>query len=152
LALYRFNDLTVPDKLEYLDVMLHVIKGFGDELPAACQNTCQEAWVLFDALIAKYGYNFNIGDRATRVLRYGIDLFGKVALPLAPRVLERLATAFDAWDNSGYVWILGKLICKFGNEEDPVLREAFRRAFEMVSAKMMIVLQQGGAMTMPDGE
>ena len=140
------------DCLEYLEIMLHVVRGFGDELPATCQRTCEEAWTLFDTLIAKYGEHYNVGDQATRVLRYGLELFGTTALPVARHVLSRMATSFEAHGLSGYLWIIGKVLGRFGNEEDPTLRDAFRLAYETVSTKIVSMLQQQPASEIPDGE
>ena len=45
--------MVVEDSLECLETMLSVIRTFGDELPAACQTTCQEAWSCLDLFISK---------------------------------------------------------------------------------------------------
>jgi transportin-3 len=132
--------------------MLHIVRGFGDELPATCQNTCEEAWTLFDTLIVKYGEHYHVGDRATRVLRYGLELFGLSALPVAPHVLSRMAMAFEAHGLSGYLWIIGKVVGRFGNEENPALRDAFQQAYERVSTKIVSLLQQQPASEIPDGK
>ena len=132
--------------------MLHVVRSFGEVLPATCQNTCEEAWALFDTLIAKYGEHYNVGDRATRVLRYGLQLFGAAALPIAQHVLSRMTTSFEAHGVSGYLWIIGKIIGRFGHEEDPALRDVFRQAYESVSTKVLSLLQQQPASEIPDGK
>ena len=139
------------DCLEHLEAMLHVVKGFGEMLPATCQDTCEEVWALFDTLIAKYGQHYNVGDRATRVLRYGLDLFGPASLPITQHVLSRMTTSFEAHGISGYLWIIGKVIGRFGNEEDPAMRDAFRQTYESVSSKMVLLLQQQAAREIPDG-
>lgn len=132
--------------------MLHVVKSFGEVLPATCQNTCEEAWALFDTLIAKYGEHYNVGDRATRVLRYGLDLFGSAAFPITQHLLSRMATSFEAHGIPGYLWIIGKVIGRFGNEEDSAIRDAFRQAYERVSTKVLSLLQQQPAADIPDGK
>ena len=40
--------------------MLGVIQSFGDELPAVCQNTHQEAWTVFEPFLVKYGAEYPI--------------------------------------------------------------------------------------------
>ncbi|KAG5221622.1 Nuclear import receptor [Salix suchowensis] len=80
--------------LENLEVMLHVVRGFGEDLPEACQNTCQEMWTVFDNFITKYGNDYGIAERTTRVLRHGITLYGKAGLNVAPSVVARMAQAF----------------------------------------------------------
>ncbi|KAF8508506.1 ARM repeat-containing protein [Gautieria morchelliformis] len=138
------------DSLEHLETMLQIVKGFGEHLPTTCRNTYEEAWALLDTVIAKYGEHYNVGDRVTRVLRYGLDLFGTAALPIAPHVLSRMATSFEAHGISGYVWIISKVIGRFGNEEDPAIRDVFRRAYESVSTKVLSLLQQQPAAEIPD--
>ncbi|KAF8584964.1 ARM repeat-containing protein [Ramaria rubella] len=140
----------IVDCLEHLETMLHVVKGFGEELPANCRSTCEEAWALFDTLIAKHGDHYGIADKATRVLRYGLELFGSAVLPMAQNVLSRMGTSFEANGLSGYLWITGKVIGRFGHEENPVLREAFRQAYESATAKVLSLLQQQPASEIPD--
>ncbi|KIJ45201.1 hypothetical protein M422DRAFT_779110 [Sphaerobolus stellatus SS14] len=140
----------VCEWLEHLEVMLRVIQSFGDDLPAACQNTCQEAWALIDALIVRYGQNYSVGEHTMRVCRRGLDFFGVATLPIIPQVLSRLSHAFEASANSSYLWITGKVICKFGNEEEPALRESYKQAYQVASAKVQSLLQQQSAAEIPD--
>ncbi|KAF7347911.1 hypothetical protein MVEN_01549000 [Mycena venus] len=86
----------VGDALENLEVMLHVIQGFGEELPPACQTSCRDAWNVLDAFLVKYGADYNIAERTTRVIRHGITLFGDTALPVVPLVVARMSFAFEA--------------------------------------------------------
>lgn len=135
-----------------LEVMLHVIGSFGEELPPACLNTCQEAWAVFDAFIARYGFDYESTEHVTRVLRHGINLFGSTALPVAPAVLARMASAFEVTGMPSYLWIGGKLLGRFGNEEDPVLRDCFRQLYERSTKKVVALLQERSPNSMPDGE
>ncbi|KAI6047713.1 armadillo-type protein [Pisolithus marmoratus] len=102
--------------LENLEVMLHVVGPFGNHLPVACQNSCSEAWSIF--------------DRTTRVLRPGLALFGRSALPIAPAVLSRMISSFEATGFSAFLWIAGKLVGRFGRESEPTLQRPFRTLFE----------------------
>ncbi|KAF8525095.1 ARM repeat-containing protein [Hysterangium stoloniferum] len=140
----------IGNYLEHLEAMLYIVRGFGDQLPAACQNTSQDAWVLFDNLIAKYGEHYSVGDHAARVIRYSIELFGTSSLPIMQQVLSRMATSFQATGLSGYMWIVGKVIGRFGDEEDPALREAFRQSYETVSEKVVAILHTKPPSDIPD--
>ncbi|PCH33868.1 ARM repeat-containing protein [Wolfiporia cocos MD-104 SS10] len=140
----------VCDGLENLEVMLGVIDSFGEELPAACQNSAQEAWVFFDPFIAKYGSDYQICERATRVLRLGLAFFGSTARPVLPSVLTRMSASFEATGFSSYLWIIGKIVGLFGNEENPALRVAFKAAFESTSNNLVSLLQQKAPANIPD--
>lgn len=132
--------------------MLHVIQTFGDELPTACHNSCEAAWAVFDAFLAKYGSNYDISERTTRVLRHGITLFGNATLPVAPSVLARMSTAFETTGFPSYLWIAGKIIGRFGNEEDVALRQAFQEVFERSTNKVVAFLHEKSPHDMPDGQ
>ncbi|KAI0814905.1 ARM repeat-containing protein [Irpex lacteus] len=138
------------DALETLEVMLAVIDTFGDELPAACQSSCQEAWAIFDLFIAKYGSDYDVCERSTRVLRFGLNFFGSTALPVVPAVLSRMATAFETTSLASYLWIISKIFGRFGAEEDPRLRNSFKQIFEQISAKLVLLLQNTPPSQIPD--
>ncbi|EMD41983.1 hypothetical protein CERSUDRAFT_110525 [Gelatoporia subvermispora B] len=140
----------VTNGLENLEVMLGVVQTFGDELPAACQNSPQEAWSFFDPFIARYGSNYQICERTTRVLRLGLTFFGSAVRPLLPAVLKRMAAAFESTGFSSYLWIAGKIIGRFGNDEDLMLRAAFAEVLERSSSKLVVLLQDKSPSTIPD--
>ncbi|THH18937.1 hypothetical protein EW146_g2139 [Bondarzewia mesenterica] len=140
----------VGDGLANLEVMLHVVGSFGDELPSFCQNTCQEAWSVFDAFIAKYGSDYESSEHVTRVLRHGLTLFGASALAVAPAVLARMASAFEVTGVSSYLWIAGKILGRFGHEEDPILRSGFKGVYERSTDKLVSMLQEKGPAAIPD--
>jgi transportin-3 len=148
------SPLTVSpsDGLENLEVMLHVIQGFGEELPPACQSTCQEAWIIFDRLLAKYGLNYDLAERATRVLRRGIDLFGNSVIPIAPPVIARMSFAFEATGYPSFLWIAGKVLGRFGSEQDPALKGAIREIFERSTNKVASLLHIKSPGEIPDGK
>ncbi|KAJ8591523.1 ARM repeat-containing protein [Rhizopogon salebrosus TDB-379] len=136
--------------LENLEVMLHVVGPFGDQLPAACQNSCQEAWLIFDVFISKFAFDYDTSERATRVLRHGVTLFGQTALSVASSVLSRMATSFEATGFSSFLWISGKIIGRFGQEEDPALRNAFQSLYERATSKVVGLLQLKDPRDIPD--
>ncbi|KAG6853580.1 hypothetical protein C0991_003104 [Blastosporella zonata] len=138
------------DGLENLEIMLHVIRSFGEDLPAACQNTCQQAWLVFDAFLAKYGSNYDVAERTTRVLRHGISFFGNAALPVASAVVERMSLAFESTGYASYLWIAGKVIDAFGDEENQALRVSFRTLYERSTAKVVSLLQLKSPSDLPD--
>ena len=131
--------------------MLHVIQGYGEDLPPACQSTCQEAWLVFDNFLANHGLNYDLAERSTRVLRRGVDLFGRSALPIAPSVVSRMSQAFEATAYPSFLWIAGKIIGRFGNERDPNLQAALRDIFERSTTKVAALLSVKAPREIPDG-
>lgn len=131
--------------------MLFVIQSYGEQLPPACQNTCEEAWAIFDAFIVKYGSNHDLGERATRVLRRGVDLFGKASFSVASSVITRMSFAFEATGFSGFLWIAGKIIGRFGYEEDPTFRGTLQEIFERSTAKVVALMRVKSPGEIPDG-
>ncbi|PPQ73527.1 hypothetical protein CVT26_010338 [Gymnopilus dilepis] len=140
----------VGNGLENLEVMLHVIQGYGEDLPPACQSTCQEAWLVFDNFLANHGLNYDLAERSTRVLRRGVDLFGRSALPIAPSVVSRMSQAFEATAYPSFLWIAGKIIGRFGNERDPNLQVALRDIFERSTTKVAALLSVKAPREIPD--
>ncbi|KAJ6575016.1 armadillo-type protein [Mycena capillaripes] len=136
--------------LENLEVMLHVIQGFGEELPPACQTSCRDAWNVLDAFLVKYGADYDISERTTRVLRHGIALFGDTALPMVPFVVARMSFAFEATGYPSYLWIAGKLIQRYGNEGDADLRGSFREVYERSTNSIVSLLQSKSPNDIPD--
>lgn len=131
--------------------MLGIVDTFGEDLPPACQSTCQEAWGIFDPFLAKYGSDYQICERTTRVLRLGLAFFGDTALPVLPSVLARMAQSFEATGHSSYLWISGKIVGRFGNEESPQMRASFKEVFERSSSKVVQLLQEKSPGQIPDG-
>lgn len=132
--------------------MLGVIQTFGDDLPAACLNSAQEGWGFFNTFIVKYGSDYAICERTTRVLRLALTFFGGTVRPILPFVLKRMSAAFEATGFSSYLWIIGKIIGRFGNEEENVLRAAFKEALEQASNKLVQLLQGKTPASIPDGQ
>jgi transportin-3 len=50
------------------------------------------------------------------------------------------------------VWIIGKIVCEFGNEEDPNLRGVFKESYDRVSEKVLSLLQEKSPAAIPDGK
>ncbi|KAH9837030.1 ARM repeat-containing protein [Rhodofomes roseus] len=141
---------SVCNALESLEVMLGVIQTFGEDLPVACQNSVQEGWSFFDPFIVKYGSDYAICERITRVLRLALTFFGGRARPILPFVLKRMSDAFEVTGFSSYLWIVGKIIGRFGNDEDPALRAALKEVFEHSSNKLVQLLQEKTPASIPD--
>lgn len=131
--------------------MLHVIHSFGEELPAACQNSCEEAWGIFDTFIVKYGSEYDIAERTTRVIRHGLNLFGKATLSVAPSVVARMSHAFEATGFPSFLWIAGKIIGRFGNDADQNLRSSFQEIYQQSTNKVVSLLQVKAPNDIPDG-
>ncbi|KAI0080303.1 ARM repeat-containing protein [Panus rudis PR-1116 ss-1] len=140
----------IADTIENLEVMLGVIDTFGEELPAACQNACEEAWSIVEPFVAKHGDDYVLCERATRVIRLGLNFFSSAALPVVPSVLSRMIETFERTGFSSYVWIAGKIIGRFGNEQNPALRLGFKEALERVSNKVVQILQGQSPSQVPD--
>ncbi|KAI6008265.1 armadillo-type protein [Pisolithus orientalis] len=136
--------------LENLEVMLHVVGPFGDHLPAACQNSCREAWSVFDVFIAKFAFDYDTTERTTRVLRPALALFGRSALPIAPALLSRMVSSFEATGFSAFLWIAGKIVGRFGRESEPALQRSFQELFERSTNKLVSLLQSTAARDIPD--
>jgi transportin-3 len=140
------------DNLANLEVMLYTVGTFGEKLPEACRGTCEQAWEVLDAFFLKYGIDPDCAESATRVIRQGLSLFGNTALPVLPSVINRMASAFESTSISSYLWVIGKIIQSFGNEEDPALRVAFRDAYERTTRQVVMMLSAKEPAVMPDGE
>ncbi|KAF8560277.1 ARM repeat-containing protein [Imleria badia] len=136
--------------LENLEGMLHVIGPFGDQLPAACQNSCQEVWSIFDRFISKYAFDYDTAERTTRVLRHGVTLFGQSTLQVAPSVLSCMVTSFEVTGFSAFLWIAGKLVGRFGRESDSTLRTTFVALYERSTKKIVSLLQSKAPRDVPD--
>lgn len=132
--------------------MLHVIGPFGDQLPPACHDSCQEVWTIFDRFISKYAFDYDTAERTTRVLRHGVTLFGQSTLQVAPAVLSCMVTSFEATGFSAFLWIAGKLVGRFGRESDPTLRTTFLAMFERSTNKVVSLLQSKAPRDVPDGK
>jgi transportin-3 len=132
--------------------MLHVVGSFGNQLPPACEGTCQEVWPVFDAFLAKHGSDYESAEHVTRVLRHALHLFGRAVLTIAADVLGRMSTSFASSGLSCYLWIASKVHSRFGDEEDLILRDAVRDLYERSTQKVIAMLQEKSAATLPDGE
>ncbi|KAF8898840.1 armadillo-type protein [Infundibulicybe gibba] len=143
--------IDVCNALENLEKMLQVVQSFGEELPAACRNSCEEAWAVFDGFLVKYGSNYDLAERTTRVLRHGITLFSSSAVAVAPAVVTRMSQAFEATGFPSYIWIAGKVIGRFGNEVDQTLRRSFEDVYDRATGKVVSILQVKSPGDIPDG-
>jgi transportin-3 len=133
--------------------MLYVVRSFGEELPSACQNSCAEAWTVLDNFLLKFGSNYELAERATRVIRHGITMFGVTGLPVAPSVAQRMSQGFEATGIPSYVWIGGKIVARYGEEKQNVeLQTAIRGMYEHVSKKTVALLSLKSPGEIPDGE
>jgi len=132
--------------------MLATIGSFGVQPPVACQNTCAESWTVFNEFIVKYGSDYEVAEYTTRVLRRGITFFGDAVLPIAPTVITRMSLAFESTGIPAYLWIAGKLVTLFGEDESPEMRRSFADVYERSTQKVVSILQERAVQTIPDGE
>ena len=139
------------DGLENLEAMLSIVQGFGNELPTSCQNSCEEAWAVFDPFLARFGDRYDFAERANRVLRFGLRLFGDSARPVVPSALARMSLSFEATGISSYLWIAGKLVSSFGEDDVGAVRTGLRDLYERATAKVISLLQAKSPRDIPDG-
>lgn len=131
--------------------MLHVVRGWGETLPAACHGTCAEIWAVFDQFLAKYGLHFPLADSTSRVLRQGLQLFSDAVLPIVPSVMARMTSCFETSGFSCYLWINSKIMGVFGQEEAPEYRALYKDTFTRCSAKVVQLMQTKSTHELPDG-
>ncbi|KAG8906064.1 Nuclear import receptor [Tulasnella sp. 417] len=142
----------VADALELLETMLVVIQSFGEELPAACKNTAMEVYADLDALIAKYGNAYFISEKVCRVIKQGMQFFGKAAAVLAPSLLRRVGGAYQSTGFSSFLWLQGKVVEYYGTSSDPALQLALKETLEQSSAQTYAVLKVQAPSDIPDGQ
>ncbi|KAK0464917.1 armadillo-type protein [Desarmillaria tabescens] len=138
------------DGLENLEAMLYVIQSFGEELPIACQNTCEQTWAVFDNFLTKYGTEYEVAERTNRVLRHGITFYGQAARSVAVSVLTKMSYMFDTSQVSSYLWIGGKIVEGFGGSGDNAIQAACREIYERSTQRMITLLQTKQATEIPD--
>jgi transportin-3 len=141
----------VAEGLENLEVLLRLVRTFGDELPAACQESCPQAWAVFDNLLVKYGSVYGIAEGSLRVLRHGLTLFGPAALPITPTALNRMSQGFGATGFPSYLWMAGKIVSQYGDQKDQALRVSMQELYERSTRKIVSLLQTKSAGDIPDG-
>lgn len=132
--------------------MLAIVETFGDELPASCIGTCQEAWTIIDSLLSKYGSQYDVAERTTRVLRCGLRLFGRNASPIVPSLLSRMSIGFEATGFASFAWIAGKVISLYGEDDDIILAAGIKDVFERSTTKVATLLQEKELRDIPDGK
>ncbi|KZT44557.1 ARM repeat-containing protein [Sistotremastrum suecicum HHB10207 ss-3] len=140
----------VADYLEQIEAVLHVVDTFGEELPAACQGTCQEIWNLFNPLLQAYGGTYFITERVTRLLRQGLQFFGAAALPVIPSVIETLSISFTTTGFSNCLWVVGKIVQRYGSSRDSVVQQAIKSSYENMSLKVASLLRDNSPTELPD--
>ncbi|KAG8864387.1 Nuclear import receptor [Serendipita sp. 405] len=132
----------IIDGLEQLEQLLDVVGSFGEDLPPACETTAVEVWAVMSDIIAQYGALPDICDRSTRVIRLGLQIFHRAALPLIPRLLESLTSRFENTGLASYLWAIGKVIQRFGLEDDLPLKSAIQQTYELCTAKCTAIFTQ----------
>ena len=85
------------------------------------------------------------------MLRYGLRLFGDSTRPVVASALARMSLSFEATGISSYLWITGKLVSNFGEEEDNQIRSGLNTLYERATAKVIAMLGGQAARDVPDG-
>jgi len=105
---------------------------------------------VFDSFLLKYGSDYDLTERVTRVLRHGLTLFGSSALPIAPMVVGRMSQGFVATGFSSYLWVAGKIVGQVDSEEDQALRASFQELLGLSTSKVVSILQAKSPGDVPD--
>ncbi|KAG9098145.1 Nuclear import receptor [Ceratobasidium sp. UAMH 11750] len=140
----------ICDGVELLLSMLQVIGTFGEELPSSCEDTCSQSWAVIDAVLGSHGGDPTISESMCRLLRAALPFFGSSALPVIPLVVKRAVLNFNETGIASYPWILRKCIEAHGHTGKVALREDFKQAYELVSARMSSMLQTQSISNIPD--
>ena len=140
------------DSLENLEAMIGVIERFSEDLPPECQLSCQEGWAVLDSLLSKFSARNDLGERCTRVLRASLRFFGPVAQPVVTAILGRMSLSFEATGYASYVWIAGKIISTFSEDDSTDMYAAVLDAYERSTSKVIALLQTKQLAEIPDGE
>ncbi|KAG9104620.1 Nuclear import receptor [Ceratobasidium sp. 370] len=140
----------ICDGVELLLSMLQVIGTFGEELPPSCEDTCSQSWAVIDTVLSSHGGDPTISESMCRLLRAALPFFGSSALPVIPLVVKRAVLNFNETGIASYPWILRKCIEAHGHTGKVALREDFKQAYELVSARMSTMLQTQSISNIPD--
>lgn len=140
------------DALERLDAYLAIVGRFEHGLPASCAGTCTQVWGVFDALLARFGGNALVAEKACVAVRRGLQFFDEEARAVAPAVLERLAGSFEMTPASSYLWITSKMVEMFCRRGDAEIEVVVKTTFERESAKLFGLLQNTPPPQVQDGK
>ncbi|KAM0788019.1 hypothetical protein ACM66B_006218 [Microbotryomycetes sp. NB124-2] len=149
------------DALDRIDMMLSILTDDHEpiqQFPQECQQTCQQSWLVIDQFLDKFASSSSVGgvnkvqlaEKACVAIRRGIQFFGELAEPLAPNVLDRMATCFEQTGGSSYLWITAKTIERFAFKRESGLLTAARTAVERECVKVFEMLQTTSPAQMAD--
>ena len=146
----------VADALERLDAYLTIVRTF-EPFPDSCLSTPRSIYSILDTLIAKYSQLYYLSERVSSVLRRGLAFFPTTALePILESVLTRMVSAFRTTHYASYLWIIGKIVSKFGEAAGAPGKDGLASlligAFGGVTAEMEVLLREKDPISIPDGE
>lgn len=146
--------------LDQLEAYIVNVKPL-ETLPADCVATPEAIYSIVEGLLDKYGSSYGIADKATRLLRRGINFypFDQVQ-PLIPRLLAKCVACFEGSGHSSYVWLTDRTVALFGDRlaatgEGMGGREAetmVGAAIERLTTSVKGFETQQGAVEIPDGK
>lgn len=141
--------------LEQIDSYLSVVHPF-DPLPESCIHACSAIYAILDALLARNADNYSISERVGSVLRRGLSFFPNRAIqPILPPLMDRMASAFEQSGFASYLWIIGKVATKIGEEVrgpgGQAIAELLGGAFERVTNSLAGILTSKVSLEIPDG-
>jgi transportin-3 len=85
------------------------------------------------------------------VIRHGLQLFDRAALPIVPSMLAQLTSRFETTGFANYLWAIAKVIQRFGLEEDPTIRSAIQAAYERCTVKCLEIFTSSSISMHSDG-
>lgn len=139
------------EALGRIDRLLDIVERFPDGLPEACKGTVEQIWSVFDAFLQKYGGDMTVADKTCICLRRGLDFFDQEAFGVAGPLMERLAISFESASSSSYLWLIGKMVERFGRRRDVNFDAALKNVFERMSTRVFTLLQTNSPELLADG-
>ncbi|KAK9897915.1 nuclear localization sequence binding protein [Cystobasidium minutum MCA 4210] len=131
--------------LEHINILLEANSHLADDLPPTCANTANEIWQILSHILHSHSEVSSL-ETICSTLRRGLPLFGKLALPLVPSLLDTMTSAFERTGVSGFIWITGKAAdltrLPEAQEHAESLEEHLKQAFERITKKIVELLNK----------
>ncbi|OWZ62136.1 hypothetical protein AYX15_05702 [Cryptococcus neoformans] len=170
----------ISDTLEQIDAYLSIVRTLSP-FPPSCYPTAGRVYAILDVLLENFGGVYHISEKAGSVLRRGLIFFPADLLVgagtgvedenrggrgeeggLVSQLIKRMQTSFEETGYASYLWIMGKVVDKFGDmvlsstsggETEGAGRmvgELLGRGFEGVTTSLGRLLERKVAVEIPD--
>lgn len=171
----------ISDTLEQIDAYLSIVRTLSP-FPPSCYPTAGRVYAILDVLLENFGGVYHISEKVGSVLRRGLIFFPADLLVgagtgvegenrggrgeeggLVSQLIKRMQTSFEETGYASYLWIMGKVVDKFGDmvlsstsggETEGAGRmvgELLGRGFEGVTTSLGRLLERKVAVEIPDG-